>query len=138
MKTDFDLNTKLFQILNGNTALKSALSGGVYKKQRPMNSTKEDVVINTISVSMTSTPQVARSVVNIYVSDLDVTIESQAQKLPNDSRMKTLADLAIAALKGTKIDGVSMYISQMGNIPEPEIYQHFVNLRVDWQIHTKS
>ncbi|MFS0489891.1 hypothetical protein [Leadbetterella byssophila] len=138
MKTDFDLNTTLFQTLNGNVALKSALTGGVYKRQRPLNSTKEDVVINTIAVSMTSTPQQARSNVNIYVKDLDVVIDGLAQKQPNDARMKALADLAITAIKGIKIDGISVFVSQMGNFEERDIYQHFVNLRVDWHIHTKS
>jgi hypothetical protein len=135
MKTDFELNTLLYQKLNSDTAFKTALGGGIYIKKRPLNSAAEDTVINTINITRTHSPQRARSVVNIYVPDANVNVGGVNQKMPNDTRMRTLAGLALTAIESAKVEGVSLYVSQMGNLAEPDINQHFVNLRVDWHIY---
>jgi len=138
MKTSFDLNAILFKCLNTNSAFKSALSGGVYSSERPDNSEKEDAVVNTITVTREYSPQRGRSNVNIFVPDLRVSIEGVEQRKPNEARLKALSDLAISAIETERKEGISLYIANMGVINEPEIDQHFVNLRIDWIIYTKS
>lgn len=138
MKTTFDLNAILFKCLNTNAAFKSALTGGVYTSERPDDSEKEDAVINTLTVTREHSPQRGRSNVNIFVPDIKVQVGGKEQRKPAETRMKTLADLAIAALEGERKVGLSLYISNMGVMDEPDIHQHFVNLRVDWLIYTKT
>lgn len=137
MKTAFDLNAILFKCLNTNTAFKTELSGGVYSSERPDNSEKEDAVVSTITVTREHSPQRGRSNVNIFVPDLQVAIGGTEQRKPNEARLKALSDLAISAIETERKEGLSFYISNMGMMAEPEVSQHFVNLRIDWIIYAK-
>ena len=66
MKTTLDTDEILFKVVkDAFTGLN--LNGGVYRMQRPLNSTKEDVVVNTITLSQDSSPQLGASNVNIHV-----------------------------------------------------------------------
>ena len=68
MKTSFDINTIVYRILNVQT-VKNAISGDIYKgDDRPDDSTDEDIVINTISLTQDFLPQIATSNVNVYVA----------------------------------------------------------------------
>ena len=58
MKTAFDTNGILFRLLHGNTSA----NGGVYvEDDRPDNSEKEDIVVNSIDLGQDALPQVGTS-----------------------------------------------------------------------------
>ena len=61
MKQIFDTDTILFQTLKNDSGIAAQLSGGVYIRQRPDNSVKEDIVVNTIALSQEYAPQIGTS-----------------------------------------------------------------------------
>lgn len=70
MKTSFDIDRIVFDLLSKSQELKNTLKGGIYyQDDRPDDSADEDVVINTITLTQDYLPQLATSNVNIYVAD---------------------------------------------------------------------
>jgi len=135
MKQTFDTDSILFQILNDSPAILSAISGKVYIDERPDSSESEDVVVNTIALTLDNPPQLGSSNVNIHVSDMDVQINGVQQKKKNRERLKLLAAIVVDVLKSAKIEGLALIVSTQTTIKEPSISQHYVNIRVDWVIH---
>lgn len=136
MITTFDIDTELYKVLKASTTLTTALTGGIYTGERPVGSTKEDVTINTPSLSQDYEPQRGYSNVNVIAQDLVVKIGGVDQMQANRARLKILANLARAALVAARIPGAGLIIMGQSVIPEPEVSQHFVNLRIEWSIHT--
>jgi hypothetical protein len=136
MKQTFDTNEILFGILKGSSAIASAISGGVYVDPRPLNSEKEDIVINTIALSQDSEPQIGTSNVNIHVPDKTVSIGGVQQKVTDNARLKVISGLVLDAIRSASVQGLKMLIETQSNpIPEAEINQHYINIRVSWNIH---
>jgi hypothetical protein len=132
----FDTDNYLYGILNSSTELKGALTGGIYKDdERPEGSEKEDIVVNTITTTQDYTPQKAVSNVNIYVPDISVKIGGQNQKKANRKRLKELSEMVVGIIRGARISGLSLWITNQTTVKEQGVDQHFVNLRVEWNIH---
>ena len=52
MKTSFDIDRIVFDLLSKSQELKNTMKGGIYyQDDRPDDSTDEDVVINTITLT---------------------------------------------------------------------------------------
>jgi hypothetical protein len=135
MLTSFDTDDILFQILNASEDLKTAITGGIYPEdERPDNSEKEDITINTITVSRTYSPQTGTSNVNIYVPDGKYKIQGQEQRKINKKRLKEITDMVIATLEAATVKGLAFWISYQTILKEPVIYQHYTNLRIEWNI----
>ena len=131
MKMDFDTNAILFGILNGKTSIK----GGCYVgDDRPQDSTEEDIVINTIDLTQDSLPQIGTSNVNIYVSDTSKKIKGKVQIMANRTRLKALAVEALQLIRKANVQGLKIVPGNMTTMYEPTTKQHFVNIRVDWNI----
>ena len=131
MKTSFDTDAILFQLLNGKTSI----NGGVYTNDdRPENSEKEDIVVNTIDLSQDSFPQIGTSNVNIYVPDSTKRIKGKEQIVANRIRMKSLTNEIIAILRKANVNGLKLIPGNMSTMYEPRIKQHFVNIRIYWNI----
>lgn len=81
MKSVIDISTDLYNALSVNS-VKSLISGGIYKDQRPSNSTSEDVIINVITTD-NELIQTAICNVNIHMPNL-------ANELPNHTRFKAI------------------------------------------------
>lgn len=134
MNQSFDTDSLLFRLMND--ALKSAISGGVYIMKRPTSSTKEDVVVNTITISQEYYPQIAACNVNIHVPDMVVTIGGVQQTMPNIARLKVLSEMAVNALRLAKIDGTALSVEFQKIIEEEDIKQSYTNIRITLTIHT--
>jgi hypothetical protein len=136
MKQTFDTDNYLYGVLKASTVLVAALTGGIYVMgERPDDSIKEDVVINTIDLTQNYVPQLGTSNVNIHVSDIDVTIGGKQQKKANRARMQSLTTTVLSVLSAAKIEGLKYIVTNQTTIKEPEMSQHFVNLRIEWSIH---
>lgn len=135
MITSFDTDDILFNILANSDELKAAIGGGIYNEtQRPDNSEEEDITINTIMVTRNFTPQSGTSNVNIYVPDLKLKIKGQEQRKVNRERLREITNLVISILEKANPSGLAFWIANETMIKEPKIYQHYVNLRIDWNI----
>ena len=135
MKNSFDTDSILFKLFN-NSELKRMITGDVhFQGDRPTDSNKEDVVINTLTLSQDHYPQIGDSNINIYVADNIVTIGGKQQNVANRKRLKELTDKTIEIIRNSKIEGLLINLKWQRVFSEPDINQHFVNIRVSWNIH---
>jgi hypothetical protein len=124
----------LFQILNGNAEIKQAITGGIYTMgERPDDSQKEDIVVNNLFLNHT-VPQTGTSNVNIHVPDMTVTIGGKQQKKGNRERIRTITGLVLQALKNANVEGLGIRVTNESIIKEPNIFEHYNNIRIDWNI----
>ena len=130
MKSTLEIIDILYQTLK-TSSLKSAVNGGLYKLARPDSSEKEDIVINCLP-SDNFQMQTAVVNVNVYVKDLNVTINGKRQFVPDTARMKALAALAITDLGSVDTDDYFYGIVSQGTLQEEVINQHFLNLRIEF------
>lgn len=131
MKTALDVRTELFKILNRSTALKSAITGGIYKGVRPANSVLEDVVVNTIVLG-TGSRQRGVANVNIHVKDSEAGPVGAKYPVPNEARLTTLSNIVKSILdEGDGVD-FSYFIESTNVIQQPEISQHYMNFRMSF------
>lgn len=132
MKSAFETDAILFDLLDGKTTIK----GGVYVgDDRPEDSTDEDIVVNTVYLPQDSLPQIGTSNINIYTADTTKKIKGKMQVSANRSRLKVLADEALTIIRNANIKGLKMIPGNMSIMYEPMTKQHFVNIRIDWNIH---
>ncbi len=112
-----------------------SISGGVYTQgERPDDSTKEDIVINTITVTHEK-PQTGTSNVNIYAKDLKLSIGGKEQFKADRERLRTIGDALTAYLDIQNVADLEFEIEQDVVIKELEVKQHYRNLRISWNIH---
>jgi hypothetical protein len=135
MKQTFDTDTILYQILNSPT-ITGAISGKVYKRQRPLNSDKVDIVVNTIDLTQNYAPQIGASNINIHVPDQTISVNGVQQKFADEIKMKSVSALVLDLIRSTIVPGLSMTVEAQNIIQEVEINQHYVNIRISWNIHS--
>lgn len=136
MKTTFDTDAILFSLLNASP-VKNAIDGGIYVgDDRPADSTDEDIVVNSISLTQDFLPQIGTSNVNIYVSDTNKKIKGVQQLQANRTRLKALSEKAMAVLRGANITGLKLIPESQVTLAEPSVKQHYVNIRIAWNIQT--
>ena len=133
MMTAFELNTFIYKLLAGHTSI----NGGVYyDDDRPNDSQNEDIVVNTIDVTMDSSPQLATSNVNIYVPDTAKIIDGSSQLKANRTRLRELTKEIICLLKNAQFVGIKLIVVNHNIISETNINQHYSNIRINWNIQT--
>lgn len=136
MKTTFDTDAILFSLLQ-NSPVKNAINGGIYVgDDRPNDSDKEDIVVNSIDLTQDYLPQIGTSNVNIFVPDKNVKIAEKQQLQAKRTRLKELSAMAMKTLRGANITGLKLILGSQTVLEEPSVKQHFVNIRIDWNIQT--
>ncbi|WP_313374331.1 hypothetical protein [Chishuiella sp.] len=123
----FDATEMLFKALNV-PEVTNAISGELCNGGRPLNSQKEDIVVNTITITTIYKPQLATSNINIHVKDIEV-------GKPNIKRLKDISRIVRKAFESNQFIGKSVYISDLGMLQESERKEHYVNLRIQWRIY---
>ncbi len=136
MKNSFDTDTILYRILR-DSPVKEALTGDIYYEgDRPADSDKEDIVINTVTLTQDYHPQIGESNVNVYVADNIITVDGKQQRIPNRVRLKTLTAMVIQAIRESRIEGLKANLKWQRVLQEPDIDQTFTNIRLSWNIQT--
>lgn len=125
----FDANELLFKALNTDE-VKSSINGKLYNDSRPINSLKEDIVVNTITITTVFKPQLATSNINIYVPDVE--------GVKNLRRLKEISRVVRKVFEGHQFIGKSVYISNLGIIQEENRKEHYINLRIQWRIYDQK
>lgn len=124
----------LFNVLNTCTALVTELKGGIYVQgERPDDSQEEDIAINNLYLNH-EVPQSGISNVNIHVPDKKVKIKGKEQRKASRERLRALTALVLQALKTANIEGLTVRVTNEAIIKEPTVYQHYNNIRVEWNI----
>ena len=135
MKLTYDTDSILFGLLKNDPAIVAAISGAIYVGHRPLNSEKEDIVINTIALSQDYLPQLGTSNINIHVPDMTVKISGVDQQVENRNRLKTISQIVLSSLRDANIQGLKYLVESQTILNEPEIRQHYSNIRISWNIH---
>ena len=136
MISTFDIETIIYDILNV-ASLKNIISGDVYKSDdRPLNSDKEDIEINTIALTQEPYPQEGISNINIYVPDMEVNIEGKNQLKANKARLKTISDKVKELILSDR--KVCFMIDLENLVKDSDIKQHFVNIRLSYNYYEKT
>lgn len=131
MMTTLEAVNIVWRILN-DSALKNALSGSIYKLKRPLNSAKEDVVVNSLPIN---SEQLQYGVINVnlHVPNLVITANgAQDYTQPDFVRLKELSATAIPLLTDVWDDGWHFDVQQHTVIEEAEVNEHFVNIRLEF------
>lgn len=132
MLTPFDTETLLFNLLKSSTSL----NGRVYTGDdtRPTNDNGEAIIINTIDLLCDTTPQIGTSNVNVYVPDTNKKINGVETISSNRRRLRQLSKEVLDILRSARIAGISIIPGNTTTMNEPSIRQHYVNIRVEWNI----
>ena len=137
MKTSFDIDRIVFDLLSKSQELKSTMKGGIYyQDDRPYDSADEDVVINTITLTQDYLPQLATSNVNIYVADQTRRIKGVEQVKPNHARLAKLTKIVLEVLRSAQVEGLKIIPESQTVLQEQGARQHFCNIRLAWNIQT--
>lgn len=135
MKLSYDLENILFKLLSN--AFNGSISGEVYKfGDRPTDSTKEDVVIQTNYVTQEYLPQVGSSTLYVYIPDQLVTINGIKAPKPNRKRLEQTAKTAVEAIRNSRIDGLKIIVDNQVCLRDFDIKQHLTAIRLTWNIQT--
>ncbi len=133
LKSPFDTDGILFGLLNGKTSIK----GGVYVGDtRPEDSDDEDIVVNTIDLEADALPQIGTSNINVYVTDTSKNINGRMQVNANRQRLNALTQEVLVIVRNTVLPGMKLIPKGATIMYEPNTKQHFMNIRIDWNIQT--
>jgi hypothetical protein len=136
MRTTDDAERILYNRINGS-ALKAACNGVLCKWNRPDNSDKEDIVINSLPITTNGTQRMVANV-NIFVKDL-LSPVTDNHWMPDTGKLKTLAGLAMTLLEeehGTD-EGFDyhFFVTNQSTFPEPAIKQTYLNFRIEFAFY---
>lgn len=136
MKQTFDLDTIIYGLLNV-PSITGFITGDVYVgDDRPDDSVCEDIVVNCIDISQDYLPQVGTSNVNVYVPDKPRRIKGKSQYKACRQRMKSITQKVVTELRKAVVPGLKFTIDAQTVLNESEIKQHYVNIRISWNIQT--
>jgi hypothetical protein len=130
MKTTIDTDNVLYELLK-NSSLKSAITGKVYKRQRPVNSVLEDVVINSLPISNEQLQQCVSNV-NVFVPDIQIVTDGVFDKVADEVRLSELSILAVQILTDGISGDFTWDIQQQTLIKDDESDSHYINIRINF------
>lgn len=129
MKTTRTAIDAVINVLIG-TSLHLAINGALARR-RPINSDKEDIIVNSLPITFT---QIQRGIinVNIHVPNKSVTANGVADtEYPDYVRLKDLTEMAIPILNNYVGDGYYFQVQQEQVIEEEK--SSFSNIRLSFQ-----
>ena len=131
MKTVLDQSDAIYRLLNV-PAVTSAITGKVYSDARPLDSDLEDIVIKSLTLGE-GTRQFGVALVNIHVKDIE--IAGVPGKLANKTRLKAISRIVVPLIEETDGDDFVLWIESSSTVPEPEVDQHFLQLRLEVRMY---
>lgn len=123
--TDIDIKDALHSwiILSD---LAKAVSGKVYKDQRPLNSTKEDIIIAVIARDADTQIQRATANVNIYVPD----VRRGKEAIEDTARLRTLCTTAATLFEYHDVGDAIYELDSQEVMAIPGVDWHVINNRI--------
>lgn len=126
MRTTLEQVTELYAIIN-NSPLKTAIDGDIYKLWRPVDSSLEDVVINSIVID--------NELIQTSVANINIYVPGLINGMPNSARMETLAILACNFLKEGTDKRFTFFVESQEIFKEMGLNLWFVNIRIKFKFH---
>lgn len=131
MKTTLDQSDAIYRLLNV-PGVTSAISGKVYSDDRPLDSDLEDVVIKSMTLA-DGMRQFGVALVNIHVKDIE--LSGVPGKLANKTRLKAISRVIVPLIEETDGEDFALWVESSSTIPEPEVDQHFLQLRLEVRMY---
>lgn len=119
-----------------NGTVTSALTGGIYKDDRPDDSKVEDIVILCLPIT-SGQPQMATAMVNLHIPDMFTTIGTKQQYVTNHARIKVLSALIKPLIEIYSETDYNYHIDSINTFHEREKAETIMNFRVDFLIINK-
>jgi len=131
MKTTLDLVDILWTFLSGS-AVKDEITGGIFKHIRPVNSDKEDVVINSLpNVNKDLAEAVCN--VNVFVPNKSQLLNGvQDKSQPDSARLKELATLLSITLEDQWGEDYNFDVQQSVLIRDETSGGWYYNIRLNF------
>lgn len=119
----------IFELLNqGN--IKSTINGLLYKDKRPAGSTKEDIVINSVSME-NSFLQDGVFNVNCYVPMISIKENGITQNVPNAPREEAITQAVYPLLENIFRPQFNLTVVNHSTFEEVEEKATYVNFRIN-------
>ena len=128
-KTVFDAKQWIYELLNVSS-VKTSISGKIYKNKRPAESTKEDIVINSILMD-NDFLQDGTFNVNCYVPYVSVSIDGISQYMPNESRLSQISQLVYPLLDNVFQPNYNLTIERHETIESESEKTSYINFRIN-------
>lgn len=128
-KTVFDAKQWIYELLNVSS-VKMSISGKIYKNKRPAESTKEDIVINSILMD-NEFLQDGTFNVNCYVPYVSVSIDGISQFMPNENRLSQISQLVYPLLDNIYRDEFNLTIERHETIDVESEKSSYLNFRIN-------
>ncbi|WP_407483358.1 hypothetical protein [Elizabethkingia anophelis] len=125
-RTVFDCKQWIVDALR-TAGVHNAISGKISKDKRQTGSTKEDIVVNSITLNNEYLQNGVFNV-NIYVPALSFKVDGIVQTQKNDTRLKVIADLVTIALDDIWKEEYNMTIENQQEVEQGE--ESYFNIRV--------
>ena len=132
MKTTADQDNILYNLIN-QSVLKTFIRGGIYKGERPLDSTNEDIVISSTAIGE-GTLQAGVANVNVYIPKIYQNIAGQMQSIKDTARVNEVLAVAGEVLHEAYGSYYSLWTSRQGDYDEPDIQQTRLHFRIEFRL----
>ncbi|MFP3835353.1 hypothetical protein [Chryseobacterium sp. SIMBA_028] len=110
--------------------IKSLITGNIYKDKRPSGSTKEDIVINSISMDG-SFLQDGVFNVNCYVPMQSVSMNGITQDMPNNNRMLEISKAVYPIFENIFRPQFNLTVVNHNTFEEEDEKANYINFRIN-------
>lgn len=124
MITDIEIKDGFHALLQG-TALAQEVTGKIFKRTRPKNAQREDIVI---SILANDAGQRQEAVVNVNVYVRDIITNGQSEE--DTRRLRLLSRLAAELFECGRLGGARFILSSQRVFAVPETKEHVINNRI--------
>ncbi|KAA6441469.1 hypothetical protein FEM33_01670 [Dyadobacter flavalbus] len=131
MRTTAEAETIVYQFIKAS-ALDEAVTGGVFKWKRPNDSKLEDIVINSLPVTVNS---IQRMTVNVNIYVADVPYPGLNFTTQDSGRIEELAGIAMNLFEEVQGQYYDFRVETQSIFEEPDIDQHYINFRLQFQFY---
>lgn len=119
----------IFELLTQSN-IRSIITGNIYKDKRPSGSTKEDIVINSVSMD-NSFLQDGVFNVNCYVPMVSVSLNSITQFMPNNSRMLEISNAVYPVFENIFKPVFNLTVVNHNTFEEETEKANYINFRIN-------
>lgn len=131
MRTDEEIKDDIFAAIKGSS-LENEVSGKLSKKDRPINSNNEDIVISILA-NQNDQIQKASVNINIYVSDKAEKVGGLVQYAENTIRLKLLSRMVFDLLENYVGQSFYLKVDSQRVLSVSGKQEHFINTKVYYQ-----
>ncbi len=117
-------------LVNHLMPIRASISGDIYRDRRPAGSILEDIVVNTLPLTAYGYHQKGVLNVNVYVPFKTVNINGLIQHMPDNVRMKELAEIVLRQLNDQFGKNYNFYVEHIQDFEEQSEKASYINYRI--------